>query len=777
MESENSEADNSIIDESVAKASTSKKRGRPKKSDQLKNETHESHAKTESSINEDKKNERRCIKKPKRYLDMETEQRWAEEFVSPSTTKKNRHRSQTRTFDGEKKEVEENKINKCDEETLNLSFSKEDFSGKKKGRPKKKVHDTSLENESQDITNSEIPNKNIDNFNNDTSDGMQDSNTQQKGNKVVNEQEAKNEETPSGRKRGRSKAKKNISEEKIVNNVQNDVLQFDHDSNYITPIRKKSGRYKKPDIQNKEIDSEQEDKNDEKDETLIETTNSGKKRGRPKKKKNKFSSQKEVDGFDEEFGETSDLVDKSGNSCSKQDKPKDLVTPNKQEEQKVNRKNSTGSAGKRLPGRPRKSESPSEPPPKKRGKPKKNLEDELQSAKKKRKVSITSSDEEEVTRKSVTIKSKKERPKKYARKNMEENPENEIESPLKDAIKCVHCEEKFWDKAKLKLHMMKTHCAVWSSDCPEGKSDNAALKIILKRLGKIPCPKCGKEIKWIQYYRKHEEWCGREEEVSDCPICNRPIMTMWIKEHVQIHKKQERLEEERRLAQEKKDKEEPVTDSQEQTNRGGKKRSAAKKAQNLLHQINEKGDLVDQNTVDYASDAEILSEASDDDDENDDEVQESDEIISESETEDVISSNKSEVKTEKCLPYNYIGIGLKDTLRSYRKIYGTSVLFPEYIPQKSNWTMMDGDVKEYLPTVTESVSFIVNNKNQKSRKKSCSTQTNMTKIELFNSVIINDSSNIFVGGPIWGLEWCPVPMATGQFDNYLAVSCELIMRR
>lgn len=50
----------------------------------------------------------------------------------------------------------------------------------------------------------------------------------------------------------------------------------------------------------------------------------------------------------------------------------------------------------------------------------------------------------------------------------------------------------------------------------------------------------------------------------------------------------------------------------------------------MLHQINEKGELVDQNTVDYASDAEILSEASDDDDEGED-VQESDEIKSESE--------------------------------------------------------------------------------------------------------------------------------------------------
>lgn len=61
-------------------------------------------------------------------------------------------------------------------------------------------------------------------------------------------------------------------------------------------------------------------------------------------------------------------------------------------------------------------------------------------------------------------------------------------------------------------------------------------------------------------------------------------MTMWIKEHLQLHKKQERLEEEKRLADEKKDKEEPVSDSEEQTNRGGKKRSAAKKYDLLLKQ-------------------------------------------------------------------------------------------------------------------------------------------------------------------------------------------------
>lgn len=52
----------------------------------------------------------------------------------------------------------------------------------------------------------------------------------------------------------------------------------------------------------------------------------------------------------------------------------------------------------------------------------------------------------------------------------------------------------------------------YSAKCPEGKDDRTAVKQILKIRKVLYCPKCDKELRNIQYYYKHYEWCGREVE-------------------------------------------------------------------------------------------------------------------------------------------------------------------------------------------------------------------------------------------------------------------------
>ena len=47
----------------------------------------------------------------------------------------------------------------------------------------------------------------------------------------------------------------------------------------------------------------------------------------------------------------------------------------------------------------------------------------------------------------------------------------------------------------------------WTPQKPEGVSNLAKL---FRILGKMACPKCGKETRFPQYYKFHEKWCGRE---------------------------------------------------------------------------------------------------------------------------------------------------------------------------------------------------------------------------------------------------------------------------
>lgn len=58
----------------------------------------------------------------------------------------------------------------------------------------------------------------------------------------------------------------------------------------------------------------------------------------------------------------------------------------------------------------------------------------------------------------------------------------------------------------------------WDKSCPKGLTDEKSLSIIIKKIGKLCCPKCGKELKHMHYYRKHVQWCGREVDMPDHSI-------------------------------------------------------------------------------------------------------------------------------------------------------------------------------------------------------------------------------------------------------------------
>lgn len=73
----------------------------------------------------------------------------------------------------------------------------------------------------------------------------------------------------------------------------------------------------------------------------------------------------------------------------------------------------------------------------------------------------------------------------------------------------------------LRHHIFTLHVAIinvfmcffinqWTKSCPEGSTDHAALMTVIRKTGKVHCPKCNKELHFLHYYYNHLKWCGRE---------------------------------------------------------------------------------------------------------------------------------------------------------------------------------------------------------------------------------------------------------------------------
>ncbi|XP_012938729.1 ABC transporter F family member 4, partial [Aplysia californica] len=125
-----------------------------------------------------------------------------------------------------------------------------------------------------------------------------------------------------------------------------------------------------------------------------------------------------------------------------------------------------------------------------------------------------------------------------------------------EVIQCKLCDLQTSIKRVLKRHMMAKHALVWSKKNPEG-IDNPLF--IIRHLKYIECNKCSKRFRFPHYYRHHQMWCGREEEMSDCVECGKTMRSMWMQAHVQAHRTAERkmvVEEEKKKEMEERKKEE-----------------------------------------------------------------------------------------------------------------------------------------------------------------------------------------------------------------------------
>ena len=50
----------------------------------------------------------------------------------------------------------------------------------------------------------------------------------------------------------------------------------------------------------------------------------------------------------------------------------------------------------------------------------------------------------------------------------------------------------------------------WTPENPEGLEDSRSLNQVIKIKKFLNCPKCGKQLNFLQYYKTHLEWCGRD---------------------------------------------------------------------------------------------------------------------------------------------------------------------------------------------------------------------------------------------------------------------------
>ncbi|XP_078383738.1 uncharacterized protein LOC144666216 isoform X2 [Oculina patagonica] len=128
------------------------------------------------------------------------------------------------------------------------------------------------------------------------------------------------------------------------------------------------------------------------------------------------------------------------------------------------------------------------------------------------------------------------------------------------------------------------------------------------------------------------------------------------------------------------------------------------------------------------------------------------------------------------VPVTFGPIGTKES-EAYRKTedwrkkeHKHSDLFPNLRPSASYWSRIDpSEIDQYLPEGTTSPQFVIR------RKGDNQDSEHDIQLPLFGSTAKDDSSvygdvTFNVGGPVWAMDWCPVPDSNNKEEQFLAIS-------
>ncbi|MCI4395881.1 hypothetical protein PGIGA_G00196970 [Pangasianodon gigas] len=244
-----------------------------------------------------------------------------------------------------------------------------------------------------------------------------------------------------------------------------------------------------------------------------------------------------------------------------------------------------------------------------------------------------------------------------------------------------------------------------------------------------------------------------------------------------------------------------IPESSEMTPSGRPKRKAAKVALEYLQNISkdleksEKSTKSEQNGLDRSSGPSPRKpsgrgrgqkrKAPDyDSDQNDDadfDPGDHGEVESEEDEDEEYEDSVSCKQPYKRMPYNHKVVGnnglsscamqpvwasFRNT-KEFRDKHSSPWVFPEWIPSVSDWHILSSrEAEKYLPQEKESMNFTLCREGIKG-------QDTLQRVKRFESMSPNAErwdSLFFVGGPVWAMEWCPIPEGAAH-TQYAALYC------
>ncbi|XP_055871806.1 uncharacterized protein LOC106063655 isoform X2 [Biomphalaria glabrata] len=359
---------------------------------------------------------------------------------------------------------------------------------------------------------------------------------------------------------------------------------------------------------------------------------------------------------------------------------------------------------------------------------------------------------------------------------------NGLEEGSNDAeeisLVCKHCNTEMENLQKLKRHMMVDHSLMWFAKLPMGVS---LPKEIIKCLGYIACQKCAEERKKIdlpprqfkfqQYYNHHLNWCGREDEVIKCEICDKVIKAMWFQQHLNEHRRKDKQEEMKMKQLEEGSRVQESEIGEDGDVQTKSKRKAAKSGDG------ETSDVSDDDFKEGSAKEDDDDEDEEDDDEDDEEDSDGEKKTSKfpafkkevfrsvKGTEGTTMSECEKVWSHILLPstIKHRELRLKSVNKFLDSLQSRERMFPELRPEGKNWKALGKeDSLKYLPLKMKSVKF---------SSKDQSEEQDAADIDWGHYTTLNDKVYCYVGGPIWSLEWCPIPKQDGS-EQFLSLSAD-----
>ncbi|XP_036437078.1 general transcription factor 3C polypeptide 2 [Colossoma macropomum] len=105
--------------------------------------------------------------------------------------------------------------------------------------------------------------------------------------------------------------------------------------------------------------------------------------------------------------------------------------------------------------------------------------------------------------------------------------------------------------------------------------------------------------------------------------------------------------------------------------------------------------------------------------------------------------------------------------KAFREEHSSAWVFSEWIPSVSDWRLLStSEAEKYLPQEEESAAFTLSREGIKEER---SLHT-MKRFESLPPHAERWDSLFFVGGPVWAMEWCPLPEGAAE-TQYAALYC------